>query len=199
MTGVTDPAGGLVSDACHPTGPSARNRAVDPEPPWSASRTRVTSSKYRSLSRVASFRGWGRSMSTTSLIRPGRALMTTTRVLRKTASGMEWVTNSTVVPVRAQILEYLGVETLPSHLVERAEGLVHEQQRRLEHERPGDGHSLLHATRELVRIVLDEVGQADQVQLLLGPLPLFGARGAHDLERQAHVGLDLRQSKSTGA
>ena len=48
--------------------------------------------------------------------------MTTTRVLRKTASGMEWVTNSTV-PVRAQILEYLGVETLPSHLVERAEGL----------------------------------------------------------------------------
>ena len=36
-------------------------------------------------------------------MRPGRALMTTTRVERKTASGMEWVTKTTVVPVCSQM------------------------------------------------------------------------------------------------
>ena len=43
-------------------------------------------------------------MSTTCEIRPGRADMTTTRVDRKTASGMLWVTNTIVVPVRRQML-----------------------------------------------------------------------------------------------
>ena len=39
----------------------------------------------------------------TSVMRPGRALMTTTRDDRKTASGIEWVTNTTVIPVCSQI------------------------------------------------------------------------------------------------
>ena len=39
----------------------------------------------------------------TSVMRPGRADITTTRVERKTASGIEWVTKTTVVPVRSQI------------------------------------------------------------------------------------------------
>ena len=39
----------------------------------------------------------------TSVIRPGRALITTTRELRKTASGIECVTNTTVIPVRSQM------------------------------------------------------------------------------------------------
>ncbi len=39
----------------------------------------------------------------TFVIRPGRALMTTTRDERNTASGIEWVTKTTVVPVRSQI------------------------------------------------------------------------------------------------
>ena len=39
----------------------------------------------------------------TFVIRPGRALMTTTRDERNTASGIEWVTKITVVPVRSQI------------------------------------------------------------------------------------------------
>ena len=43
-------------------------------------------------------------MSTIREIRPGRADMTTTRVDRKTASGMLWVTNTMVVPVRRQML-----------------------------------------------------------------------------------------------
>ena len=39
----------------------------------------------------------------TSVMRPGRALMTTTRDDRKTASGIEWVTNTTVIPVCSQM------------------------------------------------------------------------------------------------
>src|SRR5919109_216069 len=48
-------------------------------------------------------RGRGRSMSMTSVMRPGRALITTTRDDRKTASGIEWVTNTMVVPVASQM------------------------------------------------------------------------------------------------
>ena len=39
----------------------------------------------------------------TFVIRPGRALITTTRDDRNTASGIEWVTNTIVVPVCSQI------------------------------------------------------------------------------------------------
>ena len=42
-----------------------------------------------------------RSTATTSVIRPGRGDITTTRSDRNTASGIEWVTNTTVVPVSA--------------------------------------------------------------------------------------------------
>ena len=46
-------------------------------------------------------------MGTTRVIRPGRADMTTTLVERNTASGMEWVTKMTVVPVAALHYGYL--------------------------------------------------------------------------------------------
>ena len=42
-------------------------------------------------------------MSTTSMMVPGRGDMMATRVDRNTASGMEWVTNTTVVPVSARM------------------------------------------------------------------------------------------------
>ena len=47
-------------------------------------------------------RGRGRRRST-SVMRPGRGDITTTRSDRYTASGIEWVTNTTVVPVAAQM------------------------------------------------------------------------------------------------
>ena len=37
----------------------------------------------------------------TSVMRPGRGLITTTRSDRNTASGIEWVTNTTAAPVSA--------------------------------------------------------------------------------------------------
>ena len=64
-----------------------------------------------------------------SVIRPGRALITTTRDDRKTASGIEWVTNRTVVPGLLPDPQDLGVHPLPGHLVERAERLVHQEDR----------------------------------------------------------------------
>ena len=65
-------------------------------------------------------------------MRPGRGLMTTTRVERKTASEIEWVTKTTVEPSSLPDREQLEVQALAGHLVERAERLVHQQERRLE-------------------------------------------------------------------
>ena len=79
-----------------------------------------------------------------AVTRPGRGDITTTRSERNTASGIEWVTNTTVVPVSAQMRIELGLHVLAGHLVEGAEGLVHEQQGRVEGQRAGDGHPLLH-------------------------------------------------------
>ena len=57
--------------------------------------------KFRRLAQ-SSVRSAGRLQSITSMIRPGRGDMTTIRVDRKTASGIEWVTNSTVLRVWRQ-------------------------------------------------------------------------------------------------
>ena len=63
----------------------------------------------------------------------------------------------------------LGVHPLAGHLVERAERLVHQQDRRLEGERPGDRDPLLHAARQLVRVVPGEVAELDEVEHLAPP------------------------------
>src|SRR5918993_65991 len=65
--------------------------------------------------------------------------------------------------------EQLVVQPLPRHLVERAERLVHQQQRRRERERAGDRNALLHAARQLPRVVLLEAGQLDEVDHLAHP------------------------------
>ena len=83
--------------------------------------------------------------------------MTTTRDDRNTASGIEWVTNTTVVPVCCQIRWTSEFMPLAGHLVERAERLVHQQDRRLERERARDRDALLHPAGELVRVVAREV------------------------------------------
>ena len=83
--------------------------------------------------------------------------------------------------------EQLVVQPLPRHLVERAERLVHQQQRRRERERARDRHALLHAARQLPRVVLLEAGQLDEVDHLAHasftalPVP------AGHLERQRDV------------
>ena len=59
--------------------------------------------------------------------------------------------------------------------VERAERFVHQQDLRAHRERAGDGHALLHAARERVRVGVLEARQAhgfDQVADDLAPLRL---------------------------
>ena len=116
--------------------------------------------------------------------------MTTTRVERKTASGIEWVTKMTVVAGALPDAQQLEVHALAGHLVERAEGLVHEQQGRIEGEGPGDRHPLLHAARELPGVVVGEVGSSTRLEHLALPSPARSAFGApDDLERQLDVAL----------
>src|SRR4029079_16064331 len=68
--------------------PLERRRHTATSLPARRSRTPVTSSKNRGSSRVRAVRGYGRSTSTIADTRPGRADITTTRVERKTASGI---------------------------------------------------------------------------------------------------------------
>ena len=100
--------------------------------------------------------------------RSGRAAgdITTTRVERKTASVIEWVTKTTVEPLGLPDPQQLQVEPLARHLVERSERLVHQQERRIERERPGDRDPLPHAARELPRVVVLEAGELDEVDHL---------------------------------
>jgi hypothetical protein len=67
-----------------------------------------------------------------------------------------------LVPQREQLLLHLAAR----ERVERGEGLVHQQHARLHGERAGNGHALLHAAGELVRMHVGEPGQADLVEVV---------------------------------
>ena len=68
-----------------------------------------------------------------------------------------------VAQPQAQLGAHLGVEG--------AEGLVEEQDLGLDGQGPGQGHALALAARELRRVALAEVGQADQLEQLVDPAP----------------------------
>ena len=92
----------------HPGPPSAasdgRRRLRDAGPPWSISaRISSAASLNRSSYSISTVRGRGRSIGMTLAIRPGRGVITTTRSASSTASGMLWVTNSTVLRRSSQI------------------------------------------------------------------------------------------------
>ena len=80
--------------------------------------------------------------------------------------------------------EQLEIEALARHLVERAERLVHQQERGRERERASNRDALLHPARELPRIVALEAGQLDELDHLGDPrvplrlVPLEAARAA---------------------
>ena len=65
----------------------------------------------------------------------------------------------------------LEIHELARHGVERAEGLVHEEERGIVHEGPGNGHALPHASRKLVRIFVLESLEADEPEEVHGPAP----------------------------
>jgi hypothetical protein len=84
----------------------------------------------------------------------------------------------------------LELHALAGHLVQRAERLVHQQQRGPARQRAGDRHALLHAARELARPVVGELREPDQLEQLVGACAAPGPALAVQLQRQLDVGAD---------
>ncbi len=120
-------------------------------------------------------------------MRPGRGDITTTR--RRQVHGLGDRVGHEHDGGRglAADPEQLGLHVLARHLVERAERLVHQQQRRVRGQGSGDRDALLHAARELPRVVLGELGQLDQLEHLERARAAPGLVPALQLERQLDV------------
>ena len=71
--------------------------------------------------------------------------------------------------------------------VERAERLVHQDDRRIVDERADEGGALAHAAGELVRIVVLEAGKADRADQHLGARSGLVVESALHREREQHV------------
>ena len=83
--------------------------------------------------------------------------------------------------------DHLVLHVAPDQGIERAEGLVEQQHLGIERERAGEADALLHASGELVGVLVLEAGQSDELDHLLctrGPLRLGHAL---DLETERDV------------
>ncbi|GFJ96493.1 hypothetical protein Prum_101350 [Phytohabitans rumicis] len=78
----------------------------------------------------------------------------------------------------------------PQHRVERAERLVHQQQRRVGDQDAPELHALPHAAGQLPRVPVEPVAEADARGHLGGPLAPLHPRYALDLERKRDVAHD---------
>ena len=83
-------------------------------------------------------------------------------------------------------------------LIQRAGGLVGQQDRGVAHQRPGDGHALLLAAGELVGVVVHAVGKAHALQHLLRALLALAGRHARVDQRQLHVLLGRHPGQQLG-
>ena len=93
-------------------------------------------------------------------------------------------------------------QTVPGHLpeqihdlhagitVQRTGGFVRQQNVRIVHQRPGDGHPLHLAAGKLVRLLVKLFPQPHLLQSLCRPPPSLLLRNAGDGQRQLHVGQD---------
>ena len=64
--------------------------------------------------------------------------------------------------------EQLRLHDLPRLSIQRGERLIHEQYLRIDDQRAGEVHALLHASGELVGIVMLESRESDESDILLG-------------------------------
>ena len=94
-----------------------------------------------------------------------------------------------------QDLGNLALELLARDGVERAERLVQQQDLRVERERAGDADALLHAARQLMRIVVRKAVQADETHEARDALTGLGGFNAGDLEPEGDVLGDRQPGK----
>src|SRR5579862_1937380 len=83
--------------------------------------------------------------------------------------------------------EELGLHDLARLRIERGKGLIEQQYLGLCIERTGEIDALSHAPRELVRIVLLEPAQPDEIDIARGALPLGLAVAALDLRTERDI------------
>src|ERR687897_2784056 len=88
-----------------------------------------------------------------------------------------------LVPQAQQLL----VEVVAHDLVEGPEGLVHQEELRVERQGPRDRGALLHAAGELPGIFVLEALEVDEFELAPRPLAPLGPGEAEDLQRQLDV------------
>ena len=140
----------------------------------------------------------GSGLSRISSTRPGRGDITTMRSARNTASGIEWVMNSTVLRAGAPDALQLEVHLLARHRVERAERLVHEEERRVVDEGAGDRGALLHAAGQLVRIGVLEPLEAHEHEQFPRSLAARTGRAASTSTGSVTFSSMVRHGRSTG-
>ena len=90
------------------------------------------------------------------------------------------------IPLLIQLLEE------PQHLparpgIQRAGGLISQNDRRVAHQRPRDGYALLLAARKLVGLVFQLIAQPHLLQHLAGPAVALGAGDARIDQRHLHI------------
>ena len=99
-------------------------------------------------------------------MRPGPGVITKTRSASSAASRTLWVMKKIVEPVRAQMSCSSSCSDVARLRIEGGEGLVHQQHPRLDGQRAGELHALLHAAGELVHEGLLELRQVHQLEVL---------------------------------
>ena len=113
--------------------------------------------------------------------------ITARRWLMESASSWSWVTKTKVMPTVALQRCQLCPQVFAQLGVEGAERLVEEQHPGPQHQRPGQGHPLLLAARELAGTAPGQAGEPDELQRLahlpLGPL----LRDLRKPQPEAHV------------
>ncbi len=91
----------------------------------------------------------------------------------------------------------LDLHLFPELQVERAEGLIEEEDRRPVHERPGEGDALGLAAGDLVRAAVLEAGQLHQVEHLGDPGLDVGVRNLLTAEAEGDVLVDRQVGKES--
>ena len=118
--------------------------------------------------------------------------MTNTRSERKAASAIECVTKMTVVFELQADPGDLQIHLLSRERIERPEGFIHQQQRWRENQSAGDRHPLLHAARQLMRVLLFESGQPHRLQQRSNASLALLAREPGDFAGQSDIRLARR-------